>query len=181
MTPAERRELRASVAIFKRDTGGDEGWMAAAIRECLDEIERLNVLNAGRIDDQAALQNAGAVISKLHADVARLQARKTAPTRERVQKYLSGTCNWSFVHFMQNSDAKEIADYLAHAGLLAEPEREPGWYWCTWNTSRHGGAIKCPAHWDGKEWTCRDGRTIGDVYPTPDEIGPRIDGPPESA
>ena len=109
-----------------------------------------------------------ATIAEALDEIERLQARKAAPTRGQVVAVLSDRLRGVIGDDIRKTLAFTGADVLAAAGLLAEPEREPGWYWAKWGT-RDWEAAK----FDGAMWLPRGVRN-------PERIGPRIEGPPQT-
>ena len=111
-----------------------------------------------------------ATIAEALDEIERLQARKAAPTREAVWAAINAATDADTVALSLDS----IVDMLSAAGLLAEPEREPHTYWWV----RIGSAWQ-PGFWTGNQWFVWGGGKR-DRDAAFDEIGPRIEGPPQT-
>ena len=119
-----------------------------------------------------------ATIAEALDEIERLQARKAAPTREAVHAAVLGSIVATEPGLtgrrLSILGANDVADSLAAAGLLAELEREPHTYWWV----RIGSAWQ-PGFWTGNQWFVWGGGKR-DRDAAFDEIGPRIEGPPQT-
>ena len=117
-----------------------------------------------------------ATIAEALDEIERLQARKAAPTHKQVVELLNriGTAQPVFVRTATGYTPMHVADALDEVGLLAEPERETQTYWWV----RIGSAWQ-PGFWTGNQWFVWGGGKR-DRDAAFDEIGPRIEGPPQT-